>query len=233
MSRLLPSTIGLIGLTLAATGSVHLSGVETAGPLLASPAPVGTESQAAPQATAPPSRVLLDRYCVTCHNERLQTAGLMLDRVDLGHVRAHAEVLEKVVRKLRSGQMPPEGRPRPEASALDAFTSALETALDREAAATTNPGRVASRRLNRVEYVNAIQDLLALEIDGSELLPSDMAGFGFDNNADVLSMTPALMARYIAAATKVSRAAVGSLDNRPMRQMYSLGFEAQKRKTLA
>ena len=137
----------------------------------------------------------------------------------------HAEVLEKVVRKLRAGQMPPAGRPRPDAATADTFATALEAALDRESAAMPDPGRVASRRMNRVEYVNAIEDLLALRVDGTELLPSDMAGFGFDNNADVLAMTPSLMTRYIAAATKVSRAAIGSLDNRPMMQVYSVGFE--------
>ena len=172
-----------------------------------------------------PSRALLDRYCVTCHNDRLQTAGLALDAVDVERVAEHAPVLEKVVRKLRSGQMPPEGRPRPDAAAVDTFLTALEAALDRESAATPDPGRVASRRLNRVEYVNAIKDLLDLEVDGAELLPSDMAGFGFDNNADVLAMTPSLMTRYIAAATKVSRAAIGSPDNRPMMQVYDVGFE--------
>jgi mono/diheme cytochrome c family protein len=173
------------------------------------------------------SRELLDRYCVTCHNQRMKTAGLVLDQVRLDEIGTHAPVLEKVVRKLRSGQMPPEGRPRPDAATLESFVVALEQALDREAARAPNPGRVASRRLNRVEYVNAIQDLLGLEVDGAELLPSDMAGFGFDNNADVLSITPALMARYSAAATKISRAAVGSPDNRPIQQVYSLGFEQQ------
>ena len=183
-------------------------------------------SGSAPVAAAP-ARDLLDRYCVACHNERLRTADLLLDRLDIEQVAANAEVLEKVVRKLRSGQMPPAGRLRPDRAAVESFVTALEAALDRAAALAPNPGRVASRRLNRVEYVNAIRDLLELEIDGSELLPSDMAGFGFDNNADVLSMTPGLMARYIAAATKISRAAIGSPDNRPARQVYSLGFEVQ------
>ena len=164
-------------------------------------------------------------YCVTCHNERLQTAGLSLDRIDLKDVSNNAEILEKVVRKLRSGQMPPEGRPRPDAVTIDEFALSLENALDRAAVAHPNPGRVASRRLNRLEYVNAIYDLLALEIDGNALLPADMAGFGFDNNADVLSITPSLMARYIAAATKISRAAVGSRDNRPVMQVYNVGYE--------
>ena len=173
------------------------------------------------------SRDLLDRYCVTCHNERLQTANLRLDQIDLHRVGDHAEALEKVVRKLRAGQMPPEGRPRPDQGAIETFVTALEAALDREADGQLTPGRVASRRMNRVEYVNAIEDLLDLRFDGAELLPSDMAGFGFDNNADVLAMTPSLMARYIAAATKISRIAVGSLDNRADGRLYTLGFEQQ------
>ena len=216
MSKISVSTF-VLALTLAVAGAQQPASAQ-------SPAP-GAAPAAASVAAGEPSRALLDRYCVTCHNERLKTAGLALDAVDVGQPAAHAEVLEKVVRKLRSGQMPPEGRPRPDAAAVDTFLTALETALDRESETTPNPGRVASRRLNRVEYVNAIKDLLALEVNGAELLPSDMAGFGFDNNADVLSMTPSLMTRYIAAATKVSRAAIGSPDNRPVMQVYTLGFE--------
>ena len=173
----------------------------------------------------PPTRQLLDQYCVTCHNERLKTAGLMLDQIDVEDVAGNAAILEKVVRKLRAGQMPPEGRPRPDDSTIDAFATSLEFALDRVSIADPNPGRVVTRRLNRVEYVNAIEDLLGLEIDGPALLPSDMGAFGFDNNAEVLSITPALMSRYIAAATKISRAAVGSADTRPIVQVYRTGFE--------
>ena len=210
-------------------GAVGLVGIVTIAGALPAAAPVEAAGGApAGQAAAPPeplSRAIFDRYCITCHNERLQTAGLMLDRLDVGDVPGNAEVLEKVVRKLRAGQMPPEGRPRPTPAAIDAFATSLETALDRVAAADPNPGRVVSRRLNRVEYVNAVEDLLGLEIDGEALLPSDMAGFGFDNNAEVLSITPALMSRYIAAATKISRAAVGSPDNRPVMQVYRTGFE--------
>ncbi|MCH2399928.1 MAG: DUF1592 domain-containing protein, partial [Pirellulales bacterium] len=121
--------------------------------------------------------------------------------------------------------MPPEGRPRPDVDAIDAFATALENRLDRAAIEEPNPGWVASRRLNRLEYVNVIQDLLGFHVDGAALLPSDMAGFGFDNNADVLSITPGLMARYITAATKISRAAVGSPDNRPVMQVYDVGYE--------
>ena len=173
-------------------------------------------------------RALLDQYCVTCHNKRLKTAGVMFDTVDMTRVDLHRELFEKVVRKLRSGQMPPQGRPRPEKTAVTTFVTALEAELDRVGTAAPNPGRVASHRLNRTEYVNAIRDLLALEIDGETLLPSDMAGFGFDNNADVLAMTPALMDRYITAATKVSRVAVGTLENRPMMQMYRVPNSARQ-----
>ncbi len=191
----------------------------------------GDVRAASPQATAGPAapaqavtRPFLDQYCVTCHNDKLKTGGLSLERIDPRDVIGREEVLEKIVRKLRTGQMPPEGRPRPDPATLDAFAASVETALDRAAAAEPNPGRVASHRLNRAEYVNVIHDLLALQVDGTELLPSDMAGFGFDNNADVLSITPGLMSRYITAATKISRLAVASPDNRSITQVYKVEF---------
>ena len=202
--------------TKRALGAACLAGIAVATPLHAA---AGTEA---------PSRALLDRYCVTCHNERLQTAGVMFDRVDIDRADLHRELFEKVARKLRSGQMPPPGRPRPEPAAVDAFVTALEAELDRVGAAAPDPGRVASHRLNRTEYVNAVRDLLDLELDGEALLPSDMAGFGFDNNADVLAMTPALMDRYITAATKVSRLAVGTLENRPAIRTYRLPNAARQ-----
>ena len=204
-------------------GSVAIAVVGITLPAVGAQAAFAAAAQAAEAEGA--SRALLDRYCVTCHNDRLETGGLTLDGLDLGDIHGNAEVLENVVHKLRSGQMPPEGRPRPDAETINAFATSLETALDRAAAEAPNPGRVASRRLNRVEYVNAVYDLLGLEVDGAALLPSDMAGFGFDNNADVLSITPALMSRYISAATKISRAAVGSPDNRPVMQVYRVGYD--------
>jgi len=179
-------------------------------------------AQTNPLTQTPIDRSLLDKYCVTCHNEKLKTGGLALDNIDVNNVRGNAEVLEKMVRKLRSQQMPPEGRPRPEPATLDKFTATLETALDRAAQIAPDPGRVAAHRLNRAEYVNVIHDLLALDIDGTELLPSDMAGFGFDNNADVLKITPGLLARYMSAATKISRLALASPDNRPMMRLYKV-----------
>jgi uncharacterized protein DUF1592/uncharacterized protein DUF1588/uncharacterized protein DUF1585/uncharacterized protein DUF1595/uncharacterized protein DUF1587 len=179
-------------------------------------------SHAGQSSGSPADRTLLDKYCVTCHSETAKVGGLSLEKINLADTKSNTEVLEKVVRKLRSRQMPPEGAPRPNQATLETFAGTLETALDRSAAANANPGRVASHRLNRGEYVNVIHDLLALDIDGAELLPSDMAGFGFDNNADVLSITPGLLARYMSAATKISRLALGSPDNRPMVRLYKV-----------
>ena len=228
MSKML-SAIGLVAVALIGAEYLGKTRVLAAGPSTAG----GRQATTSPpqkrgsQAPAAPSRTLLDQYCVTCHNEKLKTAGLMLDRVDIGNVKANAEVLEKIVRKLRSGQMPPDGRPRPDQAVVDGYAAQLEAALDHRSAADANPGRVASHRLNRAEYVNLIKDFLALDIDGSELLPSDTSGFGFDNNAEALSITPTLMGRYMSAATKISRLAVASPDNRPVVQVYKVGFAKQ------
>ena len=154
-------------------------------------------------------RALLDQYCVTCHNERLQTAGLLLDRSDVERIGADGATWEKVARKLRSGAMPPAGRPRPDAATLEAFVTLLESTLDRAAAARPNPGRPADHRLNRFEYGNAVRDLLDLEIDAAALLPPDESDHGLDNIAEVLSMSSTLLERYLLAARKISRLAVG------------------------
>ncbi len=167
-------------------------------------------------------RALLDKYCVTCHSDRLKTAGFTVETLDVNAVGANAEALEKIARKIRTNQMPPPGRPQPDKAAAEAFVAAIERRVDQDAAARPNPGRVASRRLNRAEYVNVIRDLLALDVDGTQLLPSDMAGYGFDNNADVLAITPGLMARYMSAATKISRLALSSPDNRALTQVYKV-----------
>ena len=166
---------------------------------------------AEPADEAARTRDVLDRYCVTCHNERLRTGGLVLEpaAVDTGDVHRDAAVWEKVIRKLQAGVMPPRPRPRPDRAAAAAVVAYLETALDRAAAVHPNPGRPAVQRLNRAEYVNAVRDLVALEVDGRELLPPDESGYGFDNVGAVLSMSPGLMERYLLAAAKVSRRAVG------------------------
>jgi Protein of unknown function (DUF1592)/Protein of unknown function (DUF1588)/Protein of unknown function (DUF1587)/Protein of unknown function (DUF1585)/Protein of unknown function (DUF1595) len=162
-------------------------------------------------ATSPASSdPFLDRYCVTCHNQRLVTAGLALDAAGVNETGGKSEIWERVVRKLRSGSMPPVGAPRPDEAAVDQFVAALEAALDQAAVAHPNPGRVPVRRLNRAEYTNAIRDLLGVEIDGPALLPGDDAGYGFDNIADLLSVSPSLMLRYLSAAQKIAWLAFGA-----------------------
>ncbi len=166
-------------------------------------------------------QALLDRYCITCHNEQLETAGLMLDRLDVEHVPGDAAVWEKVVAKLRTGAMPPVGRPRPDGAAVHNLVAWLETEIDQAAAARPNPGRAVLHRLNRAEYVNAVRDLLSLAIDGTSLLPPDDSAFGFDNIADILTVSPALLERYLAAAEKISRLAVGdAVAIRPIVDVY-------------
>ena len=167
-------------------------------------------------------RAVLDRYCVTCHNGQLGTAGLMLDAMDIEHVSGHPEAWEKVVRKLRARAMPPAGRPRPDTATYGAVAKVLETALDRTAAADPNPGRTTTHRLNRTEYANAIRDLLGLEVDGRALLPPDDADLGFDNMADILSMSPALLERYLSAARKISRLALGDPTGEPTTETYAV-----------
>ena len=155
-------------------------------------------------------RSLLDQYCVGCHNERLRTADLALDVHDVNDVGEAPDIWEKVVRKLRAGTMPPLLRPRPDQATYDEFTGWLETELDRLAAANLNPGRTeAFHRLNRTEYHNAVRDLLDLEVDVNELLPADGSSYGFDNIAGVLGISPTLLERYLGAARKISRIAVG------------------------
>ncbi len=172
--------------------------------------PLAGQTPRAAVATMGADRALVDRYCVGCHNTRLKTGGLALDSLDLQAVGPHAETWEKVLRKLRSGQMPPAGVPRPDRAATAAFTSALASSLDRAAQGAPNPGRPTIHRLNRTEYVNSVRDLLALEVDGRALLPADDTdAHGFDNHADVLTISPALTARDLSAARKISRLALG------------------------
>jgi mono/diheme cytochrome c family protein len=172
-----------------------------------------------------PQRALLKRYCVTCHNEKLRTAGLMLDKADVSNVSQDAEVWEKVVRKLRAEAMPPPGMPRPDKAGYDSLATYLETELDRAAAANPNPGRPAVHRLNRAEYANAIRDLLSIDteaIDVTSLLPADDSGYGFDNIGAVLSLSPLLLERYMSAARQVSRLALGDPALQPDLRTYQI-----------
>ena len=184
--------------------------------------------QALPQSTArtiqpvPTQRALLESYCLSCHNEKLATAGLMLDKVDVAKIATDGALWEKVVHKLKTGAMPPAGRPRPDAAGSRSLITYLETELDHAAEAKPNPGRPAIHRLNRLEYTNAIRDLIGINVDGEALLPIDEVQYGFDNNADVLSLTPVLMERYMAAARKISRLAVGEAEVPPVSEKYEI-----------
>src|SRR5688572_7560579 len=169
------------------------------------PAP---RAQAAAAAVAT-QRALLDRYCVTCHNERVKTANLSLQGLDLATVGDHAELWEKVVRKLRAGVMPPPDVPRPGLAEYEGLRDWLEGELDRKGASRLNPGAVVLHRLNRTEYANAVRDLLDLDIDVTTLLPPDDSARGFDNIAGSLTISPTLLEAYATAAARVARMSVG------------------------
>ena len=170
-----------------------------------------------------PTGDILNKYCVTCHNGRLNTAGLRIDSLNVDRVADHAEQWEKIVTKLRTGEMPPPGRPRPDAATYRAVAAALERDLDAAAAAKPHPQRVPVHRLNRREYANAIRDLLGLEIDGRALLSSDEADQeGFDNVASVLSVSPALLENYLSSARTLSRLAVGDPARQPVIETFKI-----------
>jgi len=164
----------------------------------------------APQAQSPAPREAINQYCVACHNTTLKTAGLTLDAANLDKAGENPAVWEKVVRKLRGRMMPPPGRPRPDETTYNNVIASLEKSLDAAAAANPNPGRTETfRRLNRSEYQNAIRDLLALDVDVTSMLPKDDASYGFDN-VGVGGLSTTLLERYLAAAQKISRLAVGT-----------------------
>jgi len=172
-----------------------------------------------PGSTAASQRELLDKYCVTCHNAKLKTGGLALDKLDLAHVGENAEVWEKAVRKVRAGMMPPLGMPRPAFAAYDGLAGWLENELDRAAAAKPSFVPPGIHRVNRTEYANAIRDMLSLEIDPAEFLPVDDSSYGFDNVAGSLGISPALVEGYMSAAGKISRLAVGH-ETAPSQKKY-------------
>jgi mono/diheme cytochrome c family protein len=180
---------------------------------------VGVEAQAVPPrspskpqsaaAVANPSQTLLDRYCVTCHNQRLKTAKVEFDALELAHPEKNALVWERAIRKLRAGMMPPPGAPRPAPADSQALAAYLETTLDKAAAANSNPGSVRIHRLNRAEYANAMRDLFGLDVDMSTLLPNDDISEGFDNIASALKVSPSFLDQYIMAARAMAKQAVG------------------------
>ena len=185
---------------------LRLALVLTAGfPALHAQQPSGERQQA-----ASPQSALIKQYCTGCHNDKLKTGGLALDTVNVENVSQNPEVWEKVIHKVRARYMPPPGVPRPDEKAYQSLMSYLETSLDQWSAANPNPGRTAAlRRLTRTEYQNAIRDLLGIQVDVTQLLPSDESSFGFDNIM-VGELSPTLLERYLTAARKISRLAIGS-----------------------
>src|SRR5438132_5038517 len=178
------------------------------------------QAQNSAPAAAAAHRATLEQYCLGCHSGPTPFAGLNLQALDIGNLEANGTIWEKVLRKLRNREMPPAGMPRPDAATYEALVKYIETERDRLAEVKPNPGRPTLHRLNRAEYANAIRDLLALEIDVAELLPADDIGYGFDNIGDVLTVSPLLLERYLAAAGKISRLAVGDISLPASYQTY-------------
>ena len=165
-------------------------------------------------------QALVDQYCSACHNDSAQTAGVSLQGLDPAQPDLRPALWEKVLRKVASGEMPPSGLPAPDQSARSEFVVRLERGLDEAAAADPDPGRPPPHRLNRAEYSNAVRDLLHLELDLTTMLPGDDSGYGFDNIADVLSLSPALLDRYMFAARHVSRLAIGTAASKPQKDIF-------------
>ena len=194
--------------------SVIMAGVLGAGSLVA-PAEAQESSTASAVAADAPHRTLVNRYCLSCHNDRTRTAGFALETINGQALGDNWEAWEKVARKLRARQMPPAGGRRPDESAYTAALASLDSALDGWAAAHPNPGRSDTfRRLNRTEYHNAVRDLLALKVDVADLLPGDSSSYGFDN-ITVGDLSPTLLERYVSAAEKISQLAVGRVGRAP------------------
>jgi mono/diheme cytochrome c family protein len=192
-------------------------------PAAGTPAPQTPARAAAP---APPTAgvvadaALVKQYCATCHSERMKAGGLVLDGLDVTSVAGHAEEWEKVVRKIRTGMMPPSNAPRPPRATLDGFAASLEARLDRAADSRAPLETPALHRLNRVEYSNAIRDLLDLTVDVTPLLPADGSTEGFDNLAEALGVSPSHIQGYVSAAMKISRLAVGDRSMAPSMVTY-------------
>ncbi|HEY9463362.1 MAG TPA: DUF1592 domain-containing protein, partial [Vicinamibacterales bacterium] len=183
------------------------------------------DAQQAPATAAPTAAsaeaTFLNQYCIGCHNQRAKIGGLALDILDVSRVGPASETWEKVVKKIRTGMMPPSGAKRPERSALDRFASELESRLDKAVDANAALVTPALHRLNRTEYANAIRDLLALDINVNTLLPADGSSQGFDNLAEALAVSPSLIQGYVSAAMKISRLAVGDKTLAPSQTTFA------------
>jgi len=232
VTRLLVATATSIVLVPPATG-VALRAAGPAATSQQSTAGVAPAPRSANTAESPSEQTLVTRYCLGCHNGRTKAGGFVLEGLDPTRAADHAEDWEKVVRKLRGGLMPPAGRPRPDEPTYLRLRSSIEGQLDRASQAKPDPGRTeVAHRLNRLEYTNAIRDLLAVEINGADMLPADDSSYGFDNIAGVLKMSGALMERYLGAARVISRLAVGSAPPAVGTSVYRVSAEVQQHERL-
>ena len=214
MTKHILASLGLVSLCLAlGTGSSLAEPQETPAVELLSP-----EAQQA----------LVDQYCLWCHDDLEKSGDLSMSGLDLTKVGQNTEIVEKMIGKLRAGMMPPMGQPRPDAQTLEAFVTSMEAGIDRAAASSPNPGRRALARLNRIEYANSIRELLGIEVDVAALLPPDSMGHGFDNMAEALSISPALIEGYMRAAGEISRVAVGDPKASATSATYSISRTASQ-----
>jgi hypothetical protein len=232
MKRHLLAIPGMVVLALgiaAATGQTPRP--QAAAPAAPAPAASPQAKIAVPVASHAPSTTgmtleaqtaLVKQYCVPCHSDRGKAGGLTLAAFDASQVVEHAETTEKMIRKLRTGMMPPAGARRPDEASITMLVSSLESRIDRAAALAPNPGRRPFQRLNRAEYGRAVHDLLSIEVDVNALLPPDTISHGFDNIADVQSMTPTVLEGYLRAAAKISRDALGDPTSTPTSQIYTV-----------
>jgi mono/diheme cytochrome c family protein len=203
--------------TLAGFALLGNATAETVAPVTSSASPATGSA-----VTAADRKHLLQQYCSGCHNDKRMVAGWSVTPLDSANMGPHDETWEKILRRLSLGEMPPKGMPRPPKEQINDFTHWLATSLDGMAAANPNPGRATLRRMNRTEYGNAVRDLLGLDIDVSKDLPVDDTGYGFDNIADVLTVSPTLMDRYINVAGKISRLATGQTSRTPVTTDYKI-----------
>ncbi len=210
----------------AAAGLVALAAFDLLGSAAADPAQVAVNTPATAPITATTTptdhKHMLMQYCTACHNDKLKTAGMSVVPLDANNLQANQATWEKILRRVSLGEMPLRGAPRPPKEQLDDFTHWLAASLDAQAAASPNPGHATVRRMNRAEYANAVRDLLAFDVDFAKDLPVDDTGYGFDNIADVLTVSPTLMDRYINVAGKISRLAIGQGSKKPGTTDYRL-----------
>jgi mono/diheme cytochrome c family protein len=232
MKRLLlaiPGTVVLVLGVAAANGQAPR--VQAPAPTATAPAPARpapAQARSVPVASHDSTAVLsvdaqtqmVKQYCANCHNDRAKAGELSLASFDAADLVGHAETVEKMIRKLRAGMMPPAGARRPDEAALMQLASSFETRIDRAAASNPNPGSRPFQRLNRAEYARAVRDMLSIDVDVAALLPPDTISHGFDNIADVQTMTPTVLDGYLRAAAKISRDALGDATSTPTSQIY-------------